>query len=153
MSSKYLIQVTTCPLSSPDVTAAINQHTDATMGALCLPLDHPTRWWYRENIVPDLVEDSTGNWYLACSQLIEDETRADMFKPQDWDYTGLVIRYHECGDSRPSEEVVKQCSTEALADAGLTLIGPRGPIDKMLDGTWQVGDPDCHAYISERMGE
>lgn len=149
MAAKYLIQTTSCPLQAAGVAAAIEQHTDATMGALGVPIDHATRWWYREHIVPDLAADSAGAWYLTCCQIIEDETRTNMFKPADWQYEGLVIRYHECGDSRPSDEMFKECSATALADAGLTLLGPRGPIDEMLAGTWQIGDRDFRAYIWE----
>ncbi len=153
MATKYLIQTTTCPLHAPGVLAAIEQHTDANMTAFSVPLDHATRWWYREHIVPDLAEDSAGVWYLTCCQIIEDETRTNMFQPTDWQYEGLVITYHECGNTRPSAEMFRQCSENALANAGLTLIGPRGPIEEMLAGTWKIGDRDFRQYIQERMLE
>lgn len=151
MTVKYLIQTTTCPVTADGVSAAIAQHTDATMKASGVPIDHTTRWWYREHIVPDLATDSAGVWYLTCCQIIEDETRENMFSPTDWQYEGLVITYHECGNTRPSEEMFRQCSENALANAGLTRLGPRGPIDEMLAGTWQIGDRDFRQYVQERL--
>jgi hypothetical protein len=151
MSGQFLIQSTTCPMDSPSVAPVFEQHTDNVMRAHFLPLDHPTRWWHREHIMPDLAEDAAGVWHLTCCQVLERETRESMFKPDDWQYDGLVIQYHECGDSRPTNDMRKMCQQSVLANAGLTLIGARGPIDEMLAGTWNIGDRDFRAYIEERL--
>ena len=111
--------------------------------------DESDRWYYRELFGPCLAEDNAGKWWLTCCTPIPTELRLLHFRDNDWSFPDFRWRWFYIDDHTSID--LQQLHTNTLKEEGLTLIGKRGPLDAMLDGTWQIGQPDFETYLAERL--
>lgn len=146
----YVIQVTACPLDSPDLRDGIEQFTEISMVEYGAP--ESDYWFHREQQGPTLAADENGRWYLTCCNILEATTRDRLFPVGKWPVEEMTWHYEE-HRTRPTKQQCDDCHNRVLQTSGLTRLGPRGPLDEMFARTWELGDRNYREYIQETIRE
>jgi len=144
--TKYVIQVTACPLDSPGLRDGIEQFTEISMAEYGAP--ESDYWFHREQQGSTLAADANGRWYLTCCNILETTTRDRLFPVGKWPVEEMMWHYED-HKTRPNKQQRDEYYDRVLHDSDLTAIGPRGPLDEMFAGTWKFGDRDYREYIQE----